>query len=624
MLAFAGEQKALNDVQKSRLQDLQWNDIRDRIIIVGASSDEPDGEKKYMRLDTSNYGSGIDLFAPGDSIYSTQTEGRYLKDSAASGTSMAAPMVTGSAALLWSMEPGLPPAEIKKILTECTDGSVDDAAAEPNTHPLLNVGLAAEYMKYYMFVRDVMIPEYGLQKGAQEGWSATSDDEWMEPEGIITAWIGNMDGQTGDEMVVFRFERDPESSYSDKRYALMLDLFTIRDGQVTILDTLNTSYTLTKKFAMDLEMNVSAAPQGDRTDILFEIEEEEKDLYGSTRYVTWVVTSDGETLTLQDGDAAAYETKDRIFDMSKKSSREDKARDHYTYLVTDGCRLTWYLDFVFTDKDYIPAGYVRDYTSGEAGDAAAASEQEAIQSVLWSNPPKKGAEPRRVRSERYQDGELKSFHQYAYDADGLLLYDGYFEADGELSSITHYEYDDAGGLIRETEIDENGVINYSIGYENDDQGNQIRRYTIPEGGGEITDWDEYEYDSAGNQIKWRGYRKEELSFYWEYQYDAAGNKIGWQRYDADGTRTQAQTSEFDAEGHILSAHGVDDQNGSENLTTYEWTDNYHTRRSPWYYSNNGKLAGYDVYTYDDYGNVLSFRTLDADGRLQNEQCYIYD
>jgi len=62
----------------------------------------------------SNYGKKtVDVFAPGVDIYSTAPKGEY-KD--ASGTSMAAPVTAGVAAVLKSYYPTLTPEQIKKIL----------------------------------------------------------------------------------------------------------------------------------------------------------------------------------------------------------------------------------------------------------------------------------------------------------------------------------------------------------------------------------------------------------------------------------------------------------------------------------------------------------------------------
>jgi subtilisin family serine protease len=62
----------------------------------------------------SNYGSDVDIIAPGKCIWSTVPGGfGYM-----SGTSMAAPHVSGAVALLKTIRPSLTPAEVKKGLQD--------------------------------------------------------------------------------------------------------------------------------------------------------------------------------------------------------------------------------------------------------------------------------------------------------------------------------------------------------------------------------------------------------------------------------------------------------------------------------------------------------------------------
>jgi hypothetical protein len=61
----------------------------------------------------SNYGPEIDISAPGNSIFSTSLGGGY---GYSSGTSMAAPYVSGLAAILKGIDPSLSPEEIEAIL----------------------------------------------------------------------------------------------------------------------------------------------------------------------------------------------------------------------------------------------------------------------------------------------------------------------------------------------------------------------------------------------------------------------------------------------------------------------------------------------------------------------------
>lgn len=84
-------------------------------IEVGASSWGADAD---FVGSFSNYGKkSVDLFAPGVEIYSTLPDNKYKK---LDGTSMASPVTTGVAALLFSYFPELTVAEVKQILLQST------------------------------------------------------------------------------------------------------------------------------------------------------------------------------------------------------------------------------------------------------------------------------------------------------------------------------------------------------------------------------------------------------------------------------------------------------------------------------------------------------------------------
>jgi len=83
------------------------------VIVVGASNPYI---SKYLTSSFSNYGTNnVDIFAPGNSIYSTIPENKYGYES---GTSMAASIVTGIAALIRSYYPILNASEIKQIILD--------------------------------------------------------------------------------------------------------------------------------------------------------------------------------------------------------------------------------------------------------------------------------------------------------------------------------------------------------------------------------------------------------------------------------------------------------------------------------------------------------------------------
>lgn len=90
-----------------------YPDVYNRIIVVGAV------DKKYNMRSSSNAGSRVDVFAPGETIFSTVPNDKY--DDNMSGTSMAAPHVSGVAALVWTVNNDLTGAEVKSII--CDDSN---------------------------------------------------------------------------------------------------------------------------------------------------------------------------------------------------------------------------------------------------------------------------------------------------------------------------------------------------------------------------------------------------------------------------------------------------------------------------------------------------------------------
>jgi cell wall-associated protease len=99
-------------------------------ISVGASSD-PLITKDYV-ADFSNYGKNtVDVFAPGVKIYSTLPGGNnygFLK-----GTSMAAPVVSGIAALIRSYYPALSASQVKYVIEKSVDRLDTVTVEKPGT-----------------------------------------------------------------------------------------------------------------------------------------------------------------------------------------------------------------------------------------------------------------------------------------------------------------------------------------------------------------------------------------------------------------------------------------------------------------------------------------------------------
>lgn len=103
------------------------NELSSNFIDVGSISKRTDST---MVSPFSNYGkNNVDLFAPGEEIYVAIPDNQYKYDS---GTSLAAPMVSGTAALIWLYYPNLSVQEVKNIILE-SGVTIDKMVVKPGT-----------------------------------------------------------------------------------------------------------------------------------------------------------------------------------------------------------------------------------------------------------------------------------------------------------------------------------------------------------------------------------------------------------------------------------------------------------------------------------------------------------
>lgn len=133
---FGGIDKEL----RKQCSMLSYDLIKSHIMIVGAVGEKKKDGKYKLRFN-SNYGDNVDIVAPGEHIYSTVLNNSFgYKD----GTSMAAPIVSGSAAYIWSLNPGMSAAEVKQRLIDTAEIAVKHAKEDTRSeYPMLNLGSAA-------------------------------------------------------------------------------------------------------------------------------------------------------------------------------------------------------------------------------------------------------------------------------------------------------------------------------------------------------------------------------------------------------------------------------------------------------------------------------------------------
>jgi len=121
-------------------------------IEVGASGP---GAADSLAASFSNYSrTGVDVFAPGVSIWSTVPRGGYER---LQGTSMASPVVTGVAALLMAYYPSLTPAEVKDIILQSATRFPNQSVVIPGEGgsrvPFANLSVSGGVVNVYNAIR---------------------------------------------------------------------------------------------------------------------------------------------------------------------------------------------------------------------------------------------------------------------------------------------------------------------------------------------------------------------------------------------------------------------------------------------------------------------------------------
>lgn len=149
----------LGAATRNKLQQrgISYQTIKDHIIVVGAVENIKNEQGQYKMRASSNFGNTVDICAPGEEVFSTVTlsddaideplnneyDGKQYDNM--SGTSMAAPMVTGSAAYIWSLCPDLTAAEVKEVLCNGTSVRAYGVGDGNNrTYPMLNLGASVQ------------------------------------------------------------------------------------------------------------------------------------------------------------------------------------------------------------------------------------------------------------------------------------------------------------------------------------------------------------------------------------------------------------------------------------------------------------------------------------------------
>ncbi len=185
------------------------------VIAVGAT------DSTDRRASFSNYGTNLDIMAPGVSIYSTRGGDSYQL---LSGTSAAAPHVAGVAALMMSVNPALSPLEIGDVLNQ-TATDISQAGYDPTTgHGIVDAFGAVESISAPR-VTITECPDFAEPNGTFEvSWMVSGGDPgviqtttlyWGESEDAITHATETFSGMT---WAVFTVEEIPSLTHDGTIY----------------------------------------------------------------------------------------------------------------------------------------------------------------------------------------------------------------------------------------------------------------------------------------------------------------------------------------------------------------------------------------------------------------------
>lgn len=198
---------AVIPAELSRLNYISDERVQERILCVGAYGED----LKVAKF--SNMSERVDIMAPGVDIYSTADE----KLKTLSGTSQAAPYVTGAAACIWAMDENLTASEVRSLLLQEMNGNqAQDYITDQDigvTKPRLNLRRSLE-----------LTEEYLKEKETQQ----TAEDRLPL---IINVKIEGADEFIAENIKYYGGEEALRESYSD-----YVEMVRLQDARVTITD----------------------------------------------------------------------------------------------------------------------------------------------------------------------------------------------------------------------------------------------------------------------------------------------------------------------------------------------------------------------------------------------------
>lgn len=167
---------------------LEYNleNILNRILIVGGAELTKD-KSSYKAPDWASYGEAIDIAAPAAYLFQSEDN-----ETGFDGTSFAAPMVTGAAALVWSYHPDMTAQEVKQLLIASAEHQVlDKREAGTYEYPLLNVTAFLNEFPYNESIVEMNMNEYDEYKPLIDRYERAIREQWPS-ERLLEKDLGSL------------------------------------------------------------------------------------------------------------------------------------------------------------------------------------------------------------------------------------------------------------------------------------------------------------------------------------------------------------------------------------------------------------------------------------------------
>lgn len=319
-------------------------EIVDRIVVVAAA--ERAEENTYCITDFSNYGDRIDVCAPGRDIYST-VPGGYIS---LSGTSMAAPIVTGVAALVWASDETLSGADVKKIVCDKAHMKyeVQHPYSDQGNYRLVNAARAVEAVweseaDYELFYAYSLLPKYGIVKTGsyqvKEEWDEShgtgSSYRFLEKtSGILWHAVLDVNQDKKNELAIIRLEEGIDN------YNLVLEVYGTKKREIVLKD----SYVYETVFRGDQMTIDILLMESDDYCYWGILEQEEHFVHvdGGRRYLTIIDYSSNDTLQVVCEDNSStyslYSSDPFRFSLACRNLGMQNSADCASFVSEDGIR----------------------------------------------------------------------------------------------------------------------------------------------------------------------------------------------------------------------------------------------------------------------------------------------